>query len=168
MAYSWARKGETPRNIAFHFTLLNDAIDLRAAKPGETGERVFTPDELPDLWLTLQKSGFNLKSAHVMLTGKEKDENGIFVRIAPEITVEREGKTRDYAYTSKQLEAFGTPKNLHLMSGYKGAPLLIVGQMPYEQSARGSRRETPTVTRMTAAPTQAPSPQGPSVSRRRA
>lgn len=164
MAMSWARTGETPRKVAFHFTRELDAIDLRAATESDERnhpDRVFTVSELGDLWLTLQNSGFNIRSGRVFLTGDKLGDDGKPLPILPEITVEgKNGKEYGYAYTAKQVKEFGVPKNLHLMAGYRGAPLLIVGKLPYERKARsGSTRQTPTVQRMTAKPAGEPNVQ---------
>jgi len=155
MAFAWARKGETPRKVAIHFTQDRDAMDIRVATDKDDPNNVFDTTQLGDLWLTLQGSGYNLRSPRILLTGKDKDADGKPVRIEPEIVVDKNGKSYGYAYTEKQLKAFGVPQNIHLMSGNYGAPLLIVGQLPYEGRQR-NKRETPTIVRMTAKPAGEP------------
>lgn len=168
--FQWARADETPRKVVWHFTKDLDAIALRVATAADEishPERVFAVTELGDLWLTLATSGFNLKTSNIFLTGKELGADGKPLTIPAEVTVvsKKNGKTYGYSYTEKQIKAFGVPQNLHLMSGFKGKPVLIVGQLPYVKKSGSGGRVTPTVQRMTATPV---APAEPAVQRKRA
>ena len=150
---SWTRKGQKERQVFLGYTQDQSALTIRVATEDEIEHqpnRCFKPStETGELWLTIFGRKLPLARANAMLTGKEiNPETGNARSFEPAVTINRLNKEKTkivkapYAFSVEQIQAMGAaPANLVVLTNSFGGPLLIVGQLPYEQKKKAKKAD---------------------------
>ena len=148
---AWTRKGQKERQVFLGYTQDQSALTIRIATEDEIENqpnRCFKPStETSELWLTIFGRKLPLARANAMLTGKEiNSETGNAKSLEPAVTINRLNKEKTkivkapFAFSVEQIaEMTATPANLVILTNSFGGPLLIAGQIPYEQKKKAKK-----------------------------